>query len=123
MLSDDRTHVPKLEPDVAHLFQLGGNLMYIEDVHYVQFVPWKNSGDFHSAGQYAPFVHEMSAPLHGTINVTLYVSMGHSSKDVTMDFIIREVLFTECFFFPFQLILLINNFTWLGFSLTNPPKW
>ena len=53
-------------------------------------------------GNSAPFVHEMSAPLRGIINVTLYASMGHSSKDVTMDFIIREVLFTECFFSPFS---------------------
>ena len=28
VLSDDRTHVPKSEPDVAHLFRLGGNSMY-----------------------------------------------------------------------------------------------
>ena len=49
-------------------------------------------------GNYAPFVHGIFAPLREIINVTLYVIMGHSSKDVTMDFIIREVLFTECFF-------------------------
>ena len=29
VLSDDRTHVPKSEPDVAHLFRLGGNSMYM----------------------------------------------------------------------------------------------
>ena len=74
----------------------------------------KSYGFFTQQGNSAPFVHEMSTPLRGIINVTLYVSMGHSSKDVTMDFIIREVLFTECFF-RFQLILLINNFNWLGF--------
>ena len=96
MLSDDRTHVPKLKPDVSHLHRLGGNVMYIADVHIVQFAPWK--GFFTQHGNFVPFVHEMSAPLRGIINVTLYVSMGHSSKDVTMDFIIREVLFTECFF-------------------------
>ena len=27
VLSDDRTHVPKSESDVAHLFHLGGNSM------------------------------------------------------------------------------------------------
>ena len=57
MLSDDRTHVPKLEPDVAHLFRLGGNLMYIEDVHYVQFVPWKNSGDFSFSRAIMPLLY------------------------------------------------------------------
>ena len=102
MLSNDWTHVAKLELDVAHLFQLGGNLMYIEDVHSVQFVPWKNPRDFFTQqGNSAPFVHEMSSPLRGIINVTLYVSMGHSSKDFTMDLIMREVLFTK-FFFSFQ---------------------
>ena len=55
VLSDDRTHVPKLEPDVAHLFRLGGNLMYIEDVHYVQFVPWKNLRIFHFCRAIAPW--------------------------------------------------------------------
>ena len=30
VLSDDQTHVPKSEPDVAHLFQLGGNSMYMK---------------------------------------------------------------------------------------------
>ena len=54
-------------------------------------------GFFTQQGNSAPFVHEMSAPLRGIINVTLYASMGHSSKDVTMDFIIREVLFTKYF--------------------------
>ena len=70
--------------------------MYIADVHIVQFAPWKNP--FTQQGNSAPFLHEMFAPLGGIINVTLYVSMGHSSKDVTMDFIIKEVLFSECFF-------------------------
>ena len=83
---------------VAHLFRPGGNFMYITDVHYCAFVPWKNLWIFHSCMAICPFVHEMSAPLHGIINVTLYVSMGHSSKDVTMDFIIKEVPFIECFF-------------------------
>ena len=72
--------------------------MYIPDVHYCAFVPWKNLCFFTQQGNSAPFVHEISAPLRGIINVTLYASMGHSSKDVTMDFIIREVLFNECFF-------------------------
>ena len=57
MLSDDRTHVPKLEPDVAHLFQLGGNLMSIEDVHSVQFVPWKNPRDFSLSRAILPFLY------------------------------------------------------------------
>ena len=30
VLSDDQTHVPKMEPDVAHLFRLGGNFMYMK---------------------------------------------------------------------------------------------
>ena len=30
VLSDDRTHVPKSEPDVAHLFRLGANSMYMK---------------------------------------------------------------------------------------------
>ena len=80
-------------------------------------------GIFHSAGQLCPFVHEMSAPLRGIINVTLYVSMGHLSKDVTMDFIILGKSSSSSVFFPFWLMLLINNFKWLVFSLTNPPKW
>ena len=51
-LSDDRTHVPKLEPDVAHLFRLGGNSMYIRMYIVVQMVPWKNLRIFSaSAGQ------------------------------------------------------------------------
>ena len=57
MLSDDRTHVPKLESDVAHLFQLGGNLMYIEDVHSVQFVPWKNPRDFSLSRAILPLLY------------------------------------------------------------------
>ena len=94
---------------VAHLFRIAGNFMYITKVHYCAFVPWKNLWIFHSCRAICPFVHEMSAPLCGIINVTLYVSMGHSSKDVTIEFIIMEVLFIECFS-PFQLILLFNNF-------------
>ena len=73
--------------------------MYIADVHIVQFVPWKNTRDFSLTRAILHlFVHEMSAPIHGITNVILYVIMGHSSKDVTMEFIIREVLFIECFF-------------------------
>ena len=72
MLFDDRTRILKLELDVAHLFQLGGNLMYIEDVHSVQFVPWKILGIFHLARLFCPFFHEISAPLRGIINVILY---------------------------------------------------
>ena len=72
MLSDDRPHVPKLEPDVAHLFGLGGNLIYIEDVHSVQFAPWKNPRDFSlSRAILHIFVNEMSTPLCGITNVIL----------------------------------------------------
>ena len=54
MLSDDRTHVPKLEPDVAHLFRLGGNFMYIKMYIIVQIVPWKNLRVFHFCRAIAP---------------------------------------------------------------------
>ena len=48
MLSDDRTHAPKSDPDVAHLFQLGGNSMYIS-VH--NYTLEKSEDFFTSAGQ------------------------------------------------------------------------
>ena len=54
VLSDDQTHVPKLEPDVAHLFRLGGNSMYIEMYIVVQVVPWKNLRIFHFCRAIAP---------------------------------------------------------------------
>ena len=40
---------------VSHLFRLGGNLMYIEEVHSVQFVLWKDLRIFHSIGRFAPW--------------------------------------------------------------------
>ena len=54
VLSDDRTHVPKSEPDVAHLFRLGGNSMYMKMYIIVQVVPWKNLRIFHSCRAIAP---------------------------------------------------------------------
>ena len=53
VLSDDRTHVPKSEPDVAHLFRLGGNSMYIK--MYI-IVPWKNLRIFSLLQGNGPFV-------------------------------------------------------------------
>ena len=53
-LSDDRTHVPKSEPDVAHLFRLGGNSIYMKMYIIVQVVPWKNLRIFHFSRAIAP---------------------------------------------------------------------
>ena len=55
-LFDDRTHVPKLEPDVAHLFPLGGNSMYMKMYIVVQIVPWKNLRIFSLLQGNCPFV-------------------------------------------------------------------
>ena len=56
VLSDDQTHVPKLEPDVAHLFQLGGNFMYMKMYIIVQIVPWKSLRIFSLLQGNCPFV-------------------------------------------------------------------
>ena len=66
-----------LMPFVAHLFRLGGNLMYIEDVHYCTICTMEKSRDFSLRKAIGPFVNEMSAPLRGKINVILCASMGH----------------------------------------------
>ena len=101
MLSDDRTRVPKLELDVAHIFRLGGNLMYIGDVHSCSVVPWKNPCDFSPCRAICPFVLEISAPLRGIIIVILCSKYGSYDMDA-MSWTLLLGKSPHRMFFPFQ---------------------
>ena len=66
---DVLTYVGVLElVRVAHLYRLGGNVVYIEDVHFVQFVPWKNSRDFSLSRAILPLLYtKCSLPCVGQL--------------------------------------------------------
>ena len=72
--------------------------MYICDVHYCKVCIIEKSKDFSYSRANGPFVLEIFAPLRGKINVNVMLVWVMSVKDVTSDFIIREVPFIECFF-------------------------
>ena len=42
---------------VTHLYRLGGNVMYIANVHIVQFAPWKNPRDFSLSKAILPLLY------------------------------------------------------------------